>query len=99
MKSFGKLRGLHKETTRINRIIQAEFGRIEPEDWRSAPRRNILCIQTKTACSRGRLGMRILTEPRPNLAESIRRRIEPLGGVELAIPPRQVVRRPPEFAK
>ena len=30
-----------------------------------APRRNILCIQTKTACSRGRLGMRILTEPRP----------------------------------
>jgi hypothetical protein len=34
MKSFGKLRSLHKETTRINRIIEAEFGQIEPEDWR-----------------------------------------------------------------
>ena len=34
LKSFGKLRGLHNETTRINRIVQAEFGRIEPADWR-----------------------------------------------------------------
>jgi hypothetical protein len=34
MKTFGKLRGLHKETARINRIIEAEFGQIEPEDWR-----------------------------------------------------------------
>jgi hypothetical protein len=34
LKTFGKLRGLHKETARINRIIQAEFGQIEPEDWR-----------------------------------------------------------------
>ena len=30
-----------------------------------------------------------------NLAEAIRRRIEPLGGVELALPQRQPVRRPP----
>jgi len=34
LKTFGKLRGLRKETTRINRIIDDEFGRIEPEDWR-----------------------------------------------------------------
>jgi len=34
LKVFGKLRGLHKETTSINRIIEEEFGRIEPEDWR-----------------------------------------------------------------
>ena len=34
LKTFGKLRGLHKETARINRIIQAEFGQVEPEDWR-----------------------------------------------------------------
>jgi hypothetical protein len=27
-----KLRGLHAETAKINRIIQEEFGRIEPED-------------------------------------------------------------------
>jgi hypothetical protein len=34
MKSFGKLRGLRKETARINRTIEVEFGQIEPEDWR-----------------------------------------------------------------
>jgi hypothetical protein len=34
MKSFGKLRSLHKETARINRIIEAEFGQVAPEDWR-----------------------------------------------------------------
>ncbi len=28
MKTFGQLRHLHKETMRINRIIQQEFGRI-----------------------------------------------------------------------
>lgn len=33
LKTFGKLRGLRKETARINRIIQVEFGRIDPEDW------------------------------------------------------------------
>ncbi len=36
---------------------------------------------------------------RLNLAESIRRHIEPLGGVELTLPPRQAVRRPPRFPK
>ena len=36
LKSFGKLRGLHKETTRIDRIILAEFGRIEPKTRRPA---------------------------------------------------------------
>ena len=33
LKAFGKLRGLRKETARINRIIEQEFGQIEPEDW------------------------------------------------------------------
>jgi hypothetical protein len=32
LKSFGKLRGLHKETARIGAIIEAEFGQIEPAD-------------------------------------------------------------------
>lgn len=32
MKAFGKLRHLRKETARINRIIEDEFDRIEPED-------------------------------------------------------------------
>jgi hypothetical protein len=34
LKSFGKLRALRKETARIGSIIEAEFGQIEPEDWR-----------------------------------------------------------------
>jgi hypothetical protein len=34
LKTFGKLRDLRKETARIDRIIQEEFGRIEPEEWR-----------------------------------------------------------------
>ena len=32
MKSFGKLRHLHKETARINRLIHDEFEQIEAED-------------------------------------------------------------------
>jgi hypothetical protein len=32
MDSFGKLRHLHKETVRINRIIENEFNRMETED-------------------------------------------------------------------
>jgi len=31
---FGGLRHLRKETARINRVIDEEFGRIEPEDWK-----------------------------------------------------------------
>jgi hypothetical protein len=34
LKAFGKLRSLHKESARINTIIEEEFGKIEPEDWR-----------------------------------------------------------------
>ncbi len=36
---------------------------------------------------------------RPNLAESIRRRMAPVGGIELSIPPREPVRKPPRLAK
>lgn len=46
-----------------------------------------------------RAGLSVKYAPRPNLAESIRRYVEPLGGVELALPPRQAVRRPPKLAK
>lgn len=40
------------------------------------------------------------TPPRPadiNLADAIRRRFAPFGGVELEIPPRQPLREPPTF--
>jgi len=33
MAAVGKLKHLHKETARINRIIEEEFEKIEPEDW------------------------------------------------------------------
>ena len=29
----GKLRHLQKETARVNRVIEQEFERIEPEEW------------------------------------------------------------------
>jgi hypothetical protein len=32
MEGFGKLRHLHKENVRIQRIIDEEFEQIEPED-------------------------------------------------------------------
>jgi hypothetical protein len=34
MASFGKLRNLKAETVRVNRIVEQEFGQIDPEDWR-----------------------------------------------------------------
>jgi antitoxin FitA len=38
----------------------------------------------------------VAEEPRAhNLAQAIRRHIEPLGGIELALPQRQPVRNPP----
>ena len=34
MKEFGALRHLHDENVRIDRIIEEEFGQIDPEDWK-----------------------------------------------------------------
>ena len=39
----------------------------------------------------------IQNKPPVNLAQSIRARFEPLGGVELDIPPRKPMRNPPEL--
>jgi antitoxin FitA len=44
-------------------------------------------------------GLMATRAPRFNFAQSIRRHIDPLGGVELAIPPREAVRRPPKLAQ
>lgn len=33
MKHFGKLKHLHKETVRINRLIEKDSERIDPEMW------------------------------------------------------------------
>jgi antitoxin FitA len=37
------------------------------------------------------------SSPRGNLADAIRRRIEPLGGVEISLPPGGAMREPPDF--
>jgi len=34
MSHFGELRDLHKETARMNRIIETEFEQIDIEDWK-----------------------------------------------------------------
>jgi hypothetical protein len=34
MSAFGGLRALDKETKKINRILQQEFGQIEEDEWR-----------------------------------------------------------------
>jgi plasmid stability protein len=36
-------------------------------------------------------------QPQPNLAEAIRRRFAPLGGVDLELPPDEFVDAPPSF--
>jgi antitoxin FitA len=36
-------------------------------------------------------------QPEPNLAEAIRRRFAPLGGVDLELPPAELVDAPPSF--
>jgi hypothetical protein len=46
-----------------------------------------------------RAGLAMDSPRAPNLAESIRRRIAPLGGVELVLPKREPVRRPPKIVK
>ena len=44
-------------------------------------------------------GLSARRPPRLNLAQAIRRHVDPLGGVELALPRREAVRRPPDFTK
>jgi len=44
-------------------------------------------------------GVQAKRRPQPNLAESIRRHVEPFGGVDLNLPPREAVRRPPRLGK
>lgn len=44
-------------------------------------------------------GVRAKPPYRPNLAESIRSYVAPFGGVELTLPKREPVRKPPRLAK
>lgn len=44
-------------------------------------------------------GLSSKPEPKRNLAEAIRQRIAPLGGIEIALPVREPVRRPPKLSE
>lgn len=44
-------------------------------------------------------GLSTQRAPKLSFAESIRRHIEPFGGVELTLPSRDAVRRPPKFSR
>jgi plasmid stability protein len=63
------------------RVQAAQHGRSMEDEAR-----DILRSALSTECSR-----------RGNLVDSIRARIEPLGGVELEIAPREVMREPVNF--
>jgi hypothetical protein len=34
MQGFGGLRDIHEENLRVQKLIDEEFGQVEPEDWR-----------------------------------------------------------------
>jgi len=65
MRIAGKLRHLHKETARINKLVEEEFETIEPEDWRRSwipmrypPSRTASRVHWKNSQKRGRLPYR-----------------------------------------
>jgi antitoxin FitA len=51
--------------------------------------------EARTILSDAIAGDRVESEP--NLAEAIRRRFAPLGGVDLELPPNEFVDKPPSF--
>jgi antitoxin FitA len=44
-----------------------------------------------------RCSLSVEPDTQDNLADRIRRRVEPLGGIELELPPRGPLREPPDF--
>jgi antitoxin FitA len=44
-----------------------------------------------------RCSLSVEPDAQDNLADRIRRRVEPLGGIELELPPRGPLRDPPDF--
>ncbi len=75
------IRQLGDETKQRLRVRAAEHGRSMEEEAREILRGALATAAASPI----------------DLAASIRARLEPLGGVELEIPPRQHIRRPPDF--
>ncbi len=76
------IRNLDDSLKRRLRVRAAEHNRSMEEEARDILR----CALAESA------------EPKDNLADGIRRIIEPLGGVELPSLPRGPIREPPDFA-
>jgi len=77
------IRQLDEKTKARLRIQAAEHGRSMEEEAR-AILRSALTSQPNL---------------KDNLADIVRRRFAPLGGVELKLPPRDPIRKPPDFAE
>ena len=77
------IRQLDEATKARLRIRAAHHGRSMEEEAREILRASLAGVRSKEK----------------DLAESIRQRFEPLGGVELETPVRSPLRRPPEFGE
>lgn len=77
------IRKLDAETKSRLRIRAAHHGRSMEEEARDILRSVLAEAPAETG----------------DLAAAIRRRFQPLGGVELDIPPRQPIRRPPDLVE
>ena len=77
------IRQLDEKTKARLRVQAAEHGRSMEEEAR-AILRSALTSQPSS---------------KDNLADIVRRRFAPLGGVELELPPRDPIRKPPDFAE
>jgi plasmid stability protein len=76
------VRNLDERVKRRLRVRAARHGRSMEEEVREIL--NIALAHEKSP-------------PPDNLYDAIRRRIEPLGGIDLELPPREPVRDPPDF--
>ena len=77
------IRSLDEETKARLRIRAAQYGHSMEEEVRNIIRTAV--IEDSTT--------------RPNLAKSIRLRMDPLGGVDLELLPREPMRAPPDFSR
>jgi antitoxin FitA len=76
------IRQLDERTKARLRVRAAHHGRSMEEEAREILRSALISVRAESS----------------NLAESIRKRFAPFGGVELEIPRRDAIRHPPDFA-
>jgi antitoxin FitA len=77
------IRQLDEKTKTRLRVRAAHHGRSMEEEAREILRSALVALPNL----------------KDNLADIVRRRFAPLGGVELELPPRDPIRKPPDFAE